>query len=154
MHRARDVCVVSEVGKRGVPPSAAVKLFVKSGLPGGTMDQLLWYLFAGTRGGINRLRLVEVLRDRPYNAHQLAELLDLDYRTIRHHLRILERNGILVNPSGDAYGSLYFLGGRIVDGWATIQAIKQVVEGASARPNRSRRIVSRRAIRREARVPG
>jgi len=53
------------------------------------LRQLLWYLIAGTRGGMNRARILEALHERPYNANQLSETLGLDYRTIRHHLELL-----------------------------------------------------------------
>jgi len=77
------------------------------------MDQLLWYLLAGTRGGLNRLRIIQALLDRPLNAHQLAERLGLDYRTVRHHLDLLTKNNVLSRPTGDAYGSLYFVSGMM-----------------------------------------
>ena len=64
------------------------------------MKQLLWYLLAGTRGGLNRIRILEALLERPYNAHQLSEELELDYRTMRHHLDVLTKNHIL--PFGRA----------------------------------------------------
>ncbi len=73
------------------------------------LRQLLWYILAGTRGGPNRARIIRALHGRPYNAHQLSEALGLDYRTIRHHLDLLERNGLIKRPSGEAYGSPYFL---------------------------------------------
>jgi DNA-binding transcriptional ArsR family regulator len=75
------------------------------------LKQLLWYLLAGTRGGINRIRIIEALIDRPWNAHQLSEELELDYRTMRHHLDVLTKNHILAKPEGKAYGSMYFLSG-------------------------------------------
>ncbi|MEK6988099.1 MAG: winged helix-turn-helix domain-containing protein, partial [Candidatus Thermoplasmatota archaeon] len=53
------------------------------------MDRRLWYLIAGTRGGINRARILWSLRNRPHNANDLAEFLGLDYKTVRHHLDIL-----------------------------------------------------------------
>ena len=68
---------------------------------------LMWYLLYGTRGGPNRRRLLEALDRSPANAHQLAALLRLDYRTVRHHLRILERNGAVSRPIGDAYATPY-----------------------------------------------
>lgn len=70
-------------------------------------QSLMWYLLCGTRGGPNRRRLLEALDRSPANAHQLAALLRLDYRTVRHHLRILERNGAVTRPVGDAYATPY-----------------------------------------------
>jgi hypothetical protein len=68
---------------------------------------LMWYLLFGTRGGPNRRRLLEELVRSPANAHQLAAALGLDYRTVRHHLQILERNGAVTRPVGNAYAAPY-----------------------------------------------
>ena len=72
------------------------------------MEKLLWWLIAGKRGGINRARIIKALADRPYNMHQLSEELNLSYKTVRHHVKILEKNNI-IKPVGDTYGKLYFL---------------------------------------------
>lgn len=72
------------------------------------MKKLLWWLIAGTRGGINRARLIRALHERPYNANQLAELLELDYKTIKHHLNVLEENNVITS-GGKQYGAVYFL---------------------------------------------
>ncbi|MCI4360795.1 MAG: ArsR family transcriptional regulator, partial [Thermoplasmata archaeon] len=56
---------------------------------------LMWYLLVGTRGGPNRRRILEELRRSPANAHQLSSALALDYRTVRHHLRLLEQNAVV-----------------------------------------------------------
>src|SRR5437899_12630394 len=56
------------------------------------MDKRLWYLIGGTRGGINRARIMWTLHDRRYNAHDLATRLALDYNTIRHHLDVLQES--------------------------------------------------------------
>ena len=69
---------------------------------------MLWYLFAGSRGGENRARIVMALKERPYNANQLAQLLDLDYKTVRHHLDVLVENRIVVLFK-EEYGAMYFL---------------------------------------------
>lgn len=88
------------------------------------MDQLLWFLFAGTRGGPNRLRIVELIHDRPYNAHQIAEPTRLDYRTVCHHLDVLVRHHVLVSPNRETYGALYFLSGLTSAEWSTVVRIK------------------------------
>ncbi len=61
------------------------------------MEKALWYLLAGTRGGTNRARIIHVLDDRPRNANQIAEELDVDYNTVRHHLDMLLDHDVLRN---------------------------------------------------------
>ena len=89
---------------------------------------LMWYLLYGTRGGPNRRRLLEALDRSPANAHQLAALLSLDYRTVRHHLRLLERNGAVTRPVGDAYATPYEISG----------AASAYLERIATSPDRSR----------------
>ena len=72
------------------------------------MEKALWYLFAGSRGGVNRVRIVRNLRERPRNANELAGELDVDYNTITHHLDMPEEHDV-VEPSDHDYGKLYFL---------------------------------------------
>ena len=72
------------------------------------MKRVLWWLIAGTKGGVNRARIINALNDRPYNANQLSTVLELDYKTIRHHLKVLSENNV-VTPTGNGYGAMYFL---------------------------------------------
>ncbi|HZY69537.1 MAG TPA: winged helix-turn-helix domain-containing protein [Thermoplasmata archaeon] len=102
------------------------------------MDQMLWYLLAGTRGGANRLRLLGLLKARPYNANQLSELLGLDYRTVRHHLRLLVKNGLLANPSEELYGSLYFLSAATCSRWSVVEDIQRRIGSLARSPPRTR----------------
>jgi DNA-binding transcriptional ArsR family regulator len=105
---------------------------------------LMWYLLFGTRGGPNRRRLLEELTRSPANAHQLAAQLGLDYRTVRHHLRLLEKSGAVIRPVGDAYGTPYEI-------CASTAAYLETLEPA----DRSRRPVGRYAPRSAAaRSPG
>lgn len=53
--------------------------------------KLLLYLFTSTRGGFTRLRIIMNLLDQPYNTHQLAQALDLDYKAVQHHMKVLEK---------------------------------------------------------------
>lgn len=78
------------------------------------MKRILWYLIAGSRGGANRARIIEILNDRPYNVNQLSQELNLDYKTIKHHIKVLEDHNIIVMSTGKKkYGSLYFLSNRM-----------------------------------------
>ncbi|KAB1187602.1 MULTISPECIES: winged helix-turn-helix domain-containing protein [Haloferax] len=76
------------------------------------MRRVLWWLIGGGRGGKNRLRIIRTLSDTPMNANQLADELDLNYKTVRHHLELLEENGVLTTM-GDGYGKTYFLSDRM-----------------------------------------
>lgn len=71
------------------------------------MEAVLWYVLTGTRGGPNRVRILRAIDQQPRNANRLAEHLDLDYTTVRHHLDVLRDHG-LVKRTGDGYGTVYF----------------------------------------------
>ncbi len=70
--------------------------------------RLLWYVLAGSRGGPNRGRIINLLRREPYNVNKLSETLQVNYRVAEHHIRTLEKNH-LVSSAGEKYGKLYFL---------------------------------------------
>jgi DNA-binding transcriptional ArsR family regulator len=72
------------------------------------LKYLLGWLIAGSRGGVTRAKIIETLWENPQNANQLATSLKMDYRTIRHHLKILQKNRIITS-TGDGYGQTYFL---------------------------------------------
>lgn len=69
--------------------------------------RLLWWIFIGSAGGFNRIRILQELITTPRNANELATLLNLDYKTTRHHLETLEKNH-LITTMGNKYGTLYF----------------------------------------------
>jgi predicted ArsR family transcriptional regulator len=72
------------------------------------MEKALWYLLTATRGGQNRARIIRALSDQPMNANELANHLDLGYKTIRHHLEMLEDHDVVEAGGGD-YAKLYFI---------------------------------------------
>ena len=77
-------------------------------MPDPDIIRLLWFLFAGTRGGDNRIKILDILIKNPLNINKISEELKLDYKTIQHHMRILEKNN-LITKMGDKYGILYFI---------------------------------------------
>ncbi len=86
------------------------------------MKRLLWWLIAGTKGGINRAKIIVALKERPYNANQLAEVLDLDYKTVRHHIDVLLDNKI-ITTSGEKYGAMYFLSKNMEENFELFEEI-------------------------------
>lgn len=83
---------------------------------------LLGWLIAGTRGGLSRAKIIQALKETPQNANQLANLLGMDYRTIRHHLGVLEKNKIITS-AGDGYGITYFLSPAMEENYAQFEEI-------------------------------
>ena len=73
------------------------------------MKNLLWYLIAGTKGGETRGKIIDLLNKTPCNANKIAEMLKLDYKTVRHHLGVLEKNTVITSVNKGNYGAVYFL---------------------------------------------
>ncbi|ERH12239.1 MAG: putative transcriptional regulator [halophilic archaeon J07HB67] len=91
------------------------------------MEKALWYLLTATRGGENRLRIVRALSEQPKNANQLAEELDVGYKTVRHHLDTLEEHG-LVEAGDQQYARLHFLTDRFKQHRGRFEEIAQQVD--------------------------
>ena len=72
------------------------------------IKMLLWSTFAGSKGCINRVKIVSQLKKMPLNTNQLSKQLGLDYKVIERHLEILEKHE-LVTKVGNRYGSTFFL---------------------------------------------
>ncbi len=67
---------------------------------------VLWYVFVGSRGGETRMCIVQSIMKRPQNPRELAKRFRLDYSTIRHSLRVLEKNRVVWVPE-QKYGAKY-----------------------------------------------
>ena len=86
--------------------------------------KLLLYLFTSTRGGFTRLRIIMLLLDKSYNTHQLAQELDLDYKAVQHHMKVLEKNN-LVSKVGEKYGAIFLLSNFLE---VNIRALDEAIE--------------------------
>jgi len=70
--------------------------------------RLMWFIFAGSRGGLTRLRIISILKKTPLNINQLAQELGFDYKAIQHHIKVLEKNNMLTKV-GEKYSIMYFI---------------------------------------------
>jgi len=96
------------------------------------LKQLLGWLIAGTKGGKTRAQIIETVRTNPRNANQLATQLKVDYKTIRHHLSILQKNKIIV-PVGAHYSTVYFLSQPMEDNYAVFEQMTYKIGGTKKR---------------------
>ena len=90
------------------------------------MDKLLWFLIVGSRGGINRARIISSLNDLPKNANQLSEKLRLDYKTVAHHLKVLKKNS-MITEEGNGYGNVFFLSTHLERSYEVFEKIKNKI---------------------------
>jgi DNA-binding transcriptional ArsR family regulator len=93
--------------------------------------RLLWYLFAGSRGGENRIKIIDLIKDQPHNINQLAEALGVDYKAVQHHIGVLEKNNI-VTKVGEKYGVLYFISNYLE---TNIEAFNEIREAINKKSN-------------------
>lgn len=84
--------------------------------------RLLWYLFAGSRGGENRIKIINLLQDTPLNINRMAEVLNLDYKAVQHHVDVLQKNN-LVSRMGEKYGIMYFVSNYLESNMDTFKEI-------------------------------
>lgn len=93
-----------------------------------SLKYVLGWLIAGMRGGTTRAKIIRALKESPQNANQLANIVGKDYRTIRHHLGVLEKNRLIVS-AGDKYASTYFLSPEMEENYALFEELlKKVLE--------------------------
>ena len=91
-----------------------------------SLRRLFWWLLVGSRGGPTRLQILMVLREGPANANQIATRLGLNYKTVQHHLRILEENRMIISEGGK-YNVIYRLSPELLD---NIDILDSVIENA------------------------
>jgi len=68
-----------------------------------------WWLFGRNVGGETRINIINLLMERPYNANQLSNKLNMSYRNIKHHLKLLKESGIVMENSDQKYGKVFIL---------------------------------------------
>ncbi len=72
------------------------------------------------------MKIIDALKETPQNANQLATLLKMDYKTMRHHLQVLEKNKIITSI-GDRYGATYFLSQVMEDNYVLFEEIEKKI---------------------------
>jgi len=87
-----------------------------------SLSRILWWLFASSAGARTRAHVMQAIHSEPRNAQQLAEVLGVDYSTIRHHLRVLSENR-LVESSGEHYGQVYSVAPQVEARWPELERI-------------------------------
>ena len=88
------------------------------------LKYLLGWLIAGSRVGPTRAKIIEILKETPKNPNQLATLLGVDYKTIKHHVEVLEKNKIIISV-GEGYGTTFFLSAPMEENYTLFEDIRK-----------------------------
>jgi DNA-binding transcriptional ArsR family regulator len=91
------------------------------------MEGVLWYLLASSRGSANRVRILRTLDEQPRNVNQLATELDLDYKTVQHHLDVFRENNVLRRTDND-YAAVYLFTDQVKSNWDLVEEILETVD--------------------------
>lgn len=92
---------------------------------------ILWYIIAGTRGGPNRARILDLIGTKSLNAHQISKELNLDHKTVAHHLEILSKNELVEKKQDQWYGNPYCLTSKMKDNFPAIEEIMSKIKKKS-----------------------
>jgi predicted transcriptional regulator len=94
--------------------------------------QLLGWLITGTKGGKTRAHIIKTLKKSPQNSNQLATVLKVNYKTIRHHLTVLEKNKLIIS-AGDHYSTAYFLSELMEENYGLFEEITSKMNDTTKR---------------------
>ena len=93
----------------------------------------LSHLLAGTRGGPRRLDILLALDGLALNAHEVSLLLGMEYKAVRHHLKVLKENGLVV--AGTGYAARYAWSLELQGDRASFAALAKLAPVGRARPS-------------------
>jgi len=91
------------------------------------MKDLFSSVFTGMNGRYTRMRIICAVTEEPMNALELSQKLDLDYKTIKHNIKVLESNN-LIEREGEGYGDLFFPSELLSSNLPTLYKVIRKVE--------------------------
>ena len=88
---------------------------------------ILWSIIGGTRGGVNRAKILNIISETPTNANKIATILKLDHKTVIHHVKILSKNNLVVRAE-KSYAAEFELTKIMKDNQNVLEEIIQNIE--------------------------
>jgi len=71
------------------------------------INEIFTSVFTGMSGRYTRLRIICSITEIPMNTLELSKKLELDYKTIKHNIGVLEKNHLIIRQ-GEGYGDVFF----------------------------------------------
>lgn len=95
--------------------------------PDKQMQEEFSSVFTGMSGRYTRLRIVCAITEYPMNSLELSKKLKLDYKTVQHNIKVLEKNNFL-RRKGEGYGDLFFPSELLTSNLSTLYVVIRKVE--------------------------
>lgn len=70
------------------------------------INEIFTSVFTGMSGKYTRLRIICSITEIPMNALELSKKLELDYKTIKYNIDVLEKNHLIIRQ-GEGYGDVF-----------------------------------------------
>lgn len=96
-------------------------------------EQTIYWLLAGSKGALNRIKIIQSLEKRPMNLNELSEKVSLNYKTVQHHTDLLIENNLLVTQ-GKKYGKVFFISEQLTQ---KNSLLKKLFEENNLKENRN-----------------
>ena len=91
------------------------------------MNEIFTSVFTGMSGRYTRLRIICSITEIPMNTLELSKKLELDYKTIKHNIGVLEKNNLIIRQ-GEGYGDMFFPSDLISMNLPTLYKVIRKVE--------------------------
>ena len=92
------------------------------------VERALYWIIVGTMGGKNRARILKELLIKPQNTNQLSKILKLDFKTVQHHLKVLEKNKLVMYKGGGGFPKIYFPSQMLEDNIESFNKLLKEIE--------------------------
>ena len=90
-------------------------------------DRELYSLIAVRSGGMNSIRIIDEILIKPKNANQIANILNLDYKTVTYHLEIICNHDYLIKEKFNNNYS-YFPSDKLIKNLDEYYRIKESIK--------------------------
>jgi predicted transcriptional regulator len=91
------------------------------------MNEIFSKVFTGMSGRYTRLRIICAITEDPMNTMEISKKLELDYKTIKHNIEVLEKNNLIIRK-GEGYGDVFFPSDLTSANLSTLYSVIRKVE--------------------------
>lgn len=84
-------------------------------------------LILGRKGGRTTTKIIDRILEHPYNLNQLSIELNLDYNTIKYHMKLILKSNLVMKEEMK-YGSLYYPTQKLINNLREYEQIKEYIK--------------------------